>query len=334
MNKPHTSTYRNLIAVIILIITFFGVYHVFTTSVDLGKVRGLLSGISPSVIAAMLVFSTSIMFVRAFRFYLLLKDYGIKLTYFQALKVYMAGQALSPLPGGEGSRTVLLKMESGTDISDAVTPLIILGISEMIVAVAITLVGSAFLNILRLAAVISLVGVAGLIWLLINHKVVKAVFKVLPNNKKVEKAEESILETQDEVKEAIFKKKSWKPSDMFIHSLFLALITDLFGGAIIYVRALYFKLPLSFLFSLYIFAAATVLGELVPFSPGGVGPTEGGMTGILLLSGVALAQSVAVVLIFRGVTLLYSIVVGLVFLFTFYSRKYVQYMKSAKAAES
>jgi uncharacterized protein (TIRG00374 family) len=324
MHKPSKPAYRFAIAAIILAVTFYGAYHVLTTSVDLSKVRDLIHDIPVPFVVAMLALSTALMVIRALRFFLLLKDAGIDLTFWQALKIYMAGQALSPLPGGEGSRTALLKMECGARVSDAVTPLIVLGISEMIVAVIITIIGSVFLNILRLAAAIALVGISGLIWLLVNHQVVRKLFKVLPDTEKVEKAEAAIESAQKEVKGTIFEKKSWHPSETFIHSLVLAFITDAIGGAIVYLVAYSFKLPVSYLFSLYVFAAATVLGELVPFSPGGVGPTEGGMTGILLLAGLALPQSVAVVLIFRGATLVYSILIGMVFLLAFYPRKYLR----------
>jgi uncharacterized protein (TIRG00374 family) len=324
MNK----TGRYFLAILVLVITVVGVVHVFTKSVDPKKVWDLLSDIPSLLLVLLLLLATAMMGVRAFRFYLLLKDQGMELSLWQAIKVYMAGQALSPLPGGEGARTVLLKMECGSSLSDSVTPLILLGITEMIVAVVISLIGGIFLNILRLAAVIALISVVGLIWLLVNHKLIVKLFKALPDKAKVQKAGKAIITTQKEVKGAIFEKESWKPSKPFLISLGLAVITDLLGGAILFSLALHYQLPFGFLFSLYIFAAATVLGELVPFSPGGVGATEGGMAGIMLLAGVDLPRALAVVVVFRAATLVYGILIGLVFLITFYGKKYVQLIKS------
>jgi uncharacterized protein (TIRG00374 family) len=323
MNKP----LRYLLAFLVLAITVAGVVHVFTKSVDPRKVGALLDNIPVPLIALLLILASGMMVVRAYRFFLLLRDQDIKLSFWQTLKVFMAGQALSPLPGGEGARTVLLKLECGSEISDSVTPLILLGITEMVIAAIIALIGGIFLNILRLAAIMTLLSLAGLLWLLINRGVIKKLFKVLPNKPKVQQAGKAILSTQKEVKEAIFEKSSLRPSRSFMISLGLALVTHLLGAGILYVLSRFYQLPFGFLFSLYVFAAATVLGELVPFSPGGVGATEGGMTGILLLAGTALPQALAVVLVFRAATLVYGILVGMVFLIGFYPAKYLRYVK-------
>ncbi len=93
------------------------------------------------------------------------------------------------------------------------------------------------------------------------------------------------------------------------------------GGVVLYLICSHFPVPLNYLTSIYVFAAATVLGEIIPIAPGGVGATEGGMTGILVVLGMALGDGLVVVLLFRAATLVFGILLGLLFFLLFYSQR-------------
>lgn len=60
-----------------------------------------------------------------------------------------------------------------------------------------------------------------------------------------------------------------------------------------------------------IFAVATLLGA-VSFLPGGIGPTEGVMVGLLALVGATLPQAAAATLLTRAVTLWWAVLLGIV----------------------
>jgi uncharacterized protein (TIRG00374 family) len=312
------------LSLLLVVATGFGIYRVFTSTVDLHEVVMQLKQFTVVEIGTLLLISTLMMVERAYRFHLLLKNADQEVTFWQTFKVFITGQAFSPLPAGEGMRPVLLKKEAGIELERSMTPMIILGVSEMIVAVLIALIGSVFLGILRLAAAIAFVGMLGLVWILINRSVVKAIMAKLPKKEKIQATGKTVLQTQKKVKTSIFHKHSWYPSNSFLVSEALALGTNLLGGAILFLLAKHFALPLGYLLCLYVFAAATVLGELVPFAPGGVGPTEGGMTGILVVSGISLAPALVIVLLFRALTLVYGIVLGLIFTAVFYGSHYLK----------
>jgi len=293
---------------------------------SVSQLVGLLRDFPPIILLELVGIATLMYVVRAFRFYLLLEDNAVKISFWKTLKVYVAGQALSPLPAGESARLLLIKLEANQSPQKVVTPMILLGVTEMIVAVLIAVGGSLFLSAFRLAASIALVGIIGLTWLLINHRAVALIIHKAPPNSKVKEAGKVIIEKQKEVHSAIFNYRSWLPSSLFIENLLLALLTDLLGGALIFLVGRYYHASLTFLWSFYVFAATTVLGELLPFIPGGIGVTEGGMTGILLVAGVSLSQALAVVIVFRAVTLVYGFLLGLGALLAFYSRKYTKYL--------
>jgi uncharacterized membrane protein YbhN (UPF0104 family) len=60
-----------------------------------------------------------------------------------------------------------------------------------------------------------------------------------------------------------------------------------------------------------IFAVATLLGA-VSFLPGGIGPTEGVMVGLLVVAGATLPQATAATLLTRAVTLWWAVLLGIV----------------------
>lgn len=313
---------KTILGVSIVCITGWSIYKLFNSSVDFHEVILQLKSFSWVEVILLMGFSSAMMVVRAYRFHLLLEDAGQELAFWQTLKVFMTGQAFSPLPAGEGLRPVLLQKEANIAVKESITPVIMLGVSEMLVAVLIAIIGSIFLGILRAAAVIAAIALLGIVWLLINQKIVVAAISKLPSHPKIKKAATTVVDTQKEIRLAIFHRHSWYPSNAFLITCILALCTSLLGAEILLLIGRHFQLALGFWQSLYIFAATTVLGELVPFAPGGIGPTEGGMTGILLALGVSLGPALVVVLLFRTVTLVYGVLLGAIFLTIFYAKEY------------
>lgn len=313
-----------ILAILTVALTVFAAYKLLHGPVTPQQLSELLKHFPLTILGGLLLLATGMYLVRAYRFYLLLTDSQVKITVWQAVKVYLSGQALSPLPAGESSRSLLVHIETGQSAKKTITPLILLGVTEMIVAVLITMIGSLFLGVLRLIASIALIGVLGLGWLLINHKAVALLIRKAPDDSTVKKAGKAVMKRQKEVHAAAFKSQSWLPSKLLIENILLALLSSLLGGMIIFSIAHYYHLPLSYLWCFYIFAASTVLGELLPFVPGGIGVTEGGMTGILLFAGISLSQAVAVVIVFRAATLVYGFLLGVVSILVFYSKKYFE----------
>ena len=71
-----------------------------------------------------------------------------------------------------------------------------------------------------------------------------------------------------------------------------------------------FGIDLSFPIILLIFTASSIAGA-VSMLPGGIGVTEGGMVGLLLLQGIDYTTSFSAVLLVRIVTLWFSVIIGL-----------------------
>ncbi len=110
----------------------------------------------------------------------------------------------------------------------------------------------------------------------------------------------------------------------------MSILTHLIGGFLVFIIAHFYGADIDFFRSVFIYVSSIVIQGVASISPGGLGVTEGGMTGILLLSNVDISKALAIVLLFRVVTLLYSVILGLVFLTVFYGKSLLKKEKTKK----
>jgi uncharacterized protein (TIRG00374 family) len=314
------KTVAVVVGLLFLAVSLGALFFVFTHSIKLSEVLPLLYHFPKPTFFLLFALASLIFLVRSVRLWLLLKEYEVEMSLWQTIKVYIAGQVLAPLPGGEGSRSILIGIESGSKIKDTVTPLLMLGFIELVAALIFTIIGSFHVEELRRSSLLAIVSLVILLTLLINKKVISTLFSHLPRNPLLKKAKENITEAQQEIRDGIFEESSWHFNLSFLYNLAIACVANLLGGVLIVILAHYFGVTLSILDGAFAFCSAIVLTALVPFIPGGVGATEGGMTGILTLMGLALPQAVAVVLVYRLLTLIYGMVLGAIFLLIFYSK--------------
>jgi len=83
----------------------------------------------------------------------------------------------------------------------------------------------------------------------------------------------------------------------------------------VYLIFLGFNIDLNLPTVILIFAVSSIIGGL-SMLPGGIGLTEGGMIGLLLLEGIDYTSAISVVLLVRIVTLWFSVAIGLIVLKT------------------
>jgi glycosyltransferase 2 family protein len=77
-----------------------------------------------------------------------------------------------------------------------------------------------------------------------------------------------------------------------------------------------FKVPPSFLKAVFIYSFSTIVGA-VSMLPGGLGTTEGSLTGLTMLAGAPKGIAVASTFIIRAATLWYAVAIGIVVTFFF-----------------
>jgi uncharacterized protein (TIRG00374 family) len=307
----------------ILLSLFLLAILIFVTgkAVDLHELPARIMSLPMTTIVELIAITLVISILKGWRFLLLLRNTNIPVTFWQTMKTFIAGQAITPLPGGEAIRGVLLKEETGTTILKTTGPVITQAYLELASATVLMLIGSFVFKYFRFPAVAICLILIGLAIVLNSEKILEMINQKFEKLKIINKFLAKIKRAQKDIKANFYDPDSHLPDKVLVRALGISLIAHLFGATLIWIIAQALGTNLGFFESLFIYSTALVIQGVGTISPGGLGLTEGGMTGILLLFGITASVAIVIVLIFRTITLLFNIFLGLTFLGIFYSKQ-------------
>lgn len=295
------------------VLTFLIIIMLISKSVKFEDLREVLITLPKGNLAFFLGISILISIFKAWRFLILLNNSKINISYWGTLKAFIASQTLTPFPGGEAFRGILVHKQSGTPVVTTAGPVIIQAFLEFFSAGLVVLIGSLFVKELRVPALVAGSLVVVLAYISLHKQTIKILERFLPAIKLIDKILKQLFFVQNQIKKDFFKR------GIFVKSFLLSMFNIFLGGYLVYSVAGGYEVDLNFLKSILVYSSSIVIQTLAGFSPGGVGFTEGGMLGILLLFDINLTKALAVVLVFRAVTLVFSFVLGALFLVLFYS---------------
>lgn len=289
-------------------------------TIDLHKVAFQLSYFPKDIIILLCCISILISILKSWRFFILIKNNNIHPTFWQTLKVYIAGQATTPLPAGEAMRGILLKHEVGTSFTKTTGPVITQAFLELFSASLVVLLGSAILDIFRISAIVSFVLILFLTALLLNKKLLTTLLKLTRKIEAIYKKKKKLVSIQKAIQKNILSKEKRFVNTTFLITLGIGVCTNLLGGLMIFLIAYNLGVPLDMFRGIFLYACNVVIMAFAGIIPGGLGFTEGGMTGILLLYQVPITKAITIVLLFRLITLGFYILIGILFILAFYSK--------------
>jgi uncharacterized protein (TIRG00374 family) len=211
-------------------------------------------------------------------------------------------------------RGVLIKAETGTRFIKLSGPIMSQVLLELFSAAFLALIGSLYFEIFRVPVAIMMIILIVIIIVIINRQVLETIEGTFKRWKKVEAFLKKLAISQVGVRENLFDQDK-----TLLKAFLLSLLAHTLGGFLLYLIAQSFEVHLPLIKSIFVYAT-TILIQGLSIVPGGIGFTEGGMTGILLLSQIEFAKVIAIVLVFRFVTLIFNMVLGAVFLLAFYSK--------------
>jgi uncharacterized protein (TIRG00374 family) len=305
-----------LFSLIILGVLFYIISH----AINLEQIPSLISSFPKSLLLLLVGLSFMISVLKAWRFLIVIRNNGVDISFWQNLKAFLASQAITPLPGGETSRTVLLHFETGTPKVKAGGSVITQAYIEVFTATFTILFLGLFYKLFIIPTMVIFIVLIFLALLLTHHKTTQTIFNLLPRWKRFKNSKKHLLKLQQYTRENFYDQKSGLLDKVFVRSFILSGLADLVGGLLIFLIAQYYQVDLSFFKALFVYCASIVISALAIFSPGGLGFTEGGTTGLLLLFGIDLEKAIAIILVFRLTTLIFYIFLGLIILVIFYSK--------------
>lgn len=287
---------------------------------DLGGLREALAQIPPWAPAAACALSLANYLVRFPRWQRYLRLIGSEVTGADSLRIYLAGLSLTVSPGkvGEALKSWLLREVDGTPLSRSAPIVLAERVTDLfgfIVLIAVTAGTSAHLGI----ALFTVALAAGIVLLVATRRGARLALAFAGRLPGLGTRSEELATTLDSTRALL------RPRELPLAVLLAAIGWGLecVGCWLIVTAALpagASSVPaLGLVEVTYAFALSAVAGAIVVISPGGLGVTEGLLTGILsrgyaaagLAAGAARATALSATLATRLCTLWFAMVLGL-----------------------
>ncbi len=269
---------------------------------DGSEVLSRLGQLPVWLVVILFVLPTCGFLIRFIRWEFLLRSLGHEVPRIRHARIYLAGFALTTTPGkvGENLRAMFL-LPYGVPIADSFGAFVTERLGDLIVMVTLSalmfgLVGS-YVWAVAVSAILTLAGVALLrdprfsSWLLARDDRGR-LGRALAGGGRALQACRSLLGLR-----------------LLVLGVGLAFIAWSAEGLTFALAARYLGIEVSITVAVGIFALGTLLGAL-SFLPGGVGPTEAVMGGLLVLAGASVAEATAATLLVRATTLWWAVLLG------------------------
>ncbi|CUU03578.1 conserved hypothetical protein [Candidatus Thermokryptus mobilis] len=265
------------------------------------------------LIAPILLLSILNYLIRFARWEFYLKKLGIKISTFKSLIVFISGLTMSVTPGkiGEALKSYLLKLTDNVQISRSAPIVIAERLTDFLALLLLALFGAFYFNYGK--GVIAGVGITLIAGTLAVSK--REFFNFILNwTKKLtsDNLSQKINTAYDSIAE-LLKIKTLIPTVLISTLSWFSECVGFYLTVKAYLGA--FSLNLA----TFIYSFSTIAGA-VSMLPGGLGLTEGSMTGLLIINKVQKETAVAITIIIRFATLWFAVGLGLIALYIFQKR--------------
>ncbi len=248
--------------------------------------------------------------VRFLRWEFYLRRIGIKISASKSFLIFISGLTMSITPGkfGEALKSYLLKITDDIPISRSASIVVVERLTDFLALVILALFGSFYFKYGQ--EIIVGVGIAVISGIFIISKE-KIFYIILERIKKVI-GDRFTLKVQTAYNSAL---ELINPK-VLIPSILIATVSWFFECIGFYIVIHVYSTDISLSLATFIYSFSTIAGA-ISMLPGGLGLTEGSMTGLLVLNKIPKDKSAAITIITRAVTLWFAVVLGLIALYIF-----------------
>ncbi len=251
-----------------------------------------------------LLLAAAYLFLKGWRFVVLMEPFDGDLPWFITFKAYVAGQAATLLPGGIAARAGLMK-QVGVPVAKSSVPVVFSSAIDQTIFIVGSLIAALWFEAARTPAFI-LLGVITTVTLI---SIIPATRQWLSKGADWVARKLKIEEKWHTFLEAIPKVLTWR---IMGYSFLLTLLAFAAGIVALDLSLRGIGLDLGYPTLFLGFILPSMLGRLVPV-PGGVGVTEASMVGFLTATSPANANEVAAaVAVFRIGTIFFQALLGAV----------------------
>jgi uncharacterized protein (TIRG00374 family) len=314
------SWIKGLLLIIGLIFLGWIVYF----QVDFKQVGEALYTFPKNTLLGVLLLSFLILSLKAARFWVLLHKFTIKAPFWKVFKISFAGGVASPLPGGEFFRGILIRHETKESFTSISGAIVSQSYFETTVAIVLMVLGLLVIDDDFLPFAIGALLFVVVFSLVITFKQsIRWIKHLFPKNKYIDGFLSFMGTLQRNSFEAFVNREKRRPHKVVYELAGITLIAHILGGLMLWLIFDGLGIPMGILISIFIYSSSVVIAGVGAIAPGGIGITEGGLLGLLILLGVQPSSVVAVILLFRLSTLIFSIILGAIFFIVFYGKTYL-----------
>jgi uncharacterized protein (TIRG00374 family) len=228
--------------------------------------------------------------LKAIRFWYILQAMGIRQPLNLVALSYIGAQPVSLLPAGEIYRSHALRRHTGVPVNKSIGQFTLQGLFEGGAMAAILFISALALGTLRVPALILCIIVL-LLLLLVNAGYLKDAATALNRLPFVDITENTIEQFSQKNRAAL--SREWFP---LLFGLSFAI--EIVGTGIAYVSVAGIGGHISAFQAAFLYVIPIIIG-FISLLPGGIGLSEQGAIGVLLLSKISFAVAVAATLIMR-----------------------------------
>jgi uncharacterized protein (TIRG00374 family) len=248
--------------------------------------------------------------LRFFKWSYYLRCLDIRLPPAESLNIFLSGFTVSVTPAkmGEVIKSLLLKESMGVSIARSAPIVVAERLTDLIAILLLALIGSIAYRFGWIFMFFSSCAVGLLVLLITVRPLGELVVKLLVRLPLLARIKDKIWESY----EATYLMARWDRLAWPVALSILAWMAECFAFYLIANGMGGYHLEL--LPATFIYAFSTAAGALA-MMPGGLGVTEGGMTGLLLVlsgNGFTPAEASATTILTRGATLWFAVAVGMV----------------------
>jgi len=293
---------------VLFTIAGIGIYSIILLFSDVSSLYEKLSSFKVEYIPIIIVLIFSSWSALYLRWFLLLKNSQIIIPTKKNFLIYFAGFALAitPAKSGELVKSVILKEKFDIPHSRSVPVVIMERFYDVIGTLIISLLGLWFFGFRSFPVVLIAAAIIVLFFCTIySTRVFNSFLRLFNKLNFFQKLVTPLLSFQEIV------KKSSK-SKIAVTSITLTVIYRLIESFAIYFILLGFNIDAIHYLSLAATYSFSIIVGNISFIPGGLGVTEGSLTGLLSLQGIELSTAIGLALVIRLFTLWCAVIVGFV----------------------
>ncbi len=309
-----------IIFALVIAIFIVAVFYVMLRSFSWQEAYSAIKTLSWSSIIIFVGAILVICFVKAARFFIILRAGKVEVSLIKTVMIFIPSQIFTPLPGGEVGRALLFKNKLHVEMEQIATPVYLQALVELWAATFLIVFSVFFVNIgfgiwffIGLFLLLAVLTVA-----IVMPKKIYSILYFFKNKGLRYKWIDKFGHLLDDSKQFIVKKNGILRWKLWLFIILLGILSHALAGGLIWYIAKLQGVQISVFQSMFAAGIAVLIQIILGFIPGGLGVTEGGLIGVFVAFGIQLKKSIIITLLFRIVMLPLLIIIGLVFLLLLY----------------